>query len=268
MEPSAEEVRRMLQQVDVEGWDGPTGRHLLHLARRAVVGPAVRRCGLRGAAAAQAEASAWAAAWDALRRPSARTAEAPLALARVAAQRAAWAEVRAGRPDAGLVVIPLEVALGVDPQLVAPAPDPGGDGAAGGDGATGREGAVGSGPILGVIRTALIRSGWPRDDLDEAIALLADRVQPGRGGQPRVPWRWVALRLGLPEWQVRRLAVLLLGRGGVPGLIVPVAHRGAAVLEDPAAIDALVCTVRRWMPGPETFLAELADGSGDGRMAS
>lgn len=258
MEPSAEQVRTMLRRIEVEGWEGPSGRRLLEVARTGPVRAAVRRTGLTGPAAAQAEASAWAAAWDALQRPTARVAQRPLALAQVAAQRAAWAELTAARPGEshGVTVVSLEVELASGRELAA-GPQ---RGAAGTPDDPGR--------ALGALQAALVAAGWPGPILREAIELLADHVQGGQPGRARVPWRWVALRLGLPEWRVRRLAVLVLGREQLPGLLALVAGQGADVLDAPAARDAIATTCRQWMPGPEAYLGELASGSGQWRTAS
>ena len=80
-----QDIHARLRQIDESGWDSRAARELLVAVRDCVAQPAVRRSGLRGPAAEQAEASAWAAAWDALRRPSARTAENPMGMAWVAA---------------------------------------------------------------------------------------------------------------------------------------------------------------------------------------
>ena len=77
------------------------GRELLDHVRRAVVVPVVRRSGLRGPAADQAEASGWEAAWDALRRPTARTAENPGGMVWVAVRRAVAAETEFTRMPGG-----------------------------------------------------------------------------------------------------------------------------------------------------------------------
>ena len=92
MDMSAESLREALHRVDVEGWDSAAGRELLDHVRRAVVVPVVRRSGLRGPAADQAEASGWEAAWDALRRPTARTAQNPGGMVWVAVRRAVAGE--------------------------------------------------------------------------------------------------------------------------------------------------------------------------------
>ncbi len=256
MEPDAEEIRRMLHRVEVEGWDSPTGRRLLQLVRQCVARPAIRRSGLSGPAADQAESSAWVAAWDALRRPSARAAQSPFALAQVAARRAVWAEVRAANPGAahGMSVSSLDSALEAGLQLPAVA-------------SPGDDESTTVGRALPAIVDALVAAGWTREVIGEAIALLADSARP-RAARPApatpapaagcVAWRSVALRLGLPEWQVRRLAVLLLGRPGLPGLLEQVRREGVPVLEAPASRDAVRATVRRWMSAPEQSLAELA----------
>jgi hypothetical protein len=258
MEPSAEEVRAMLRRIDVEGWEGPAGRRLLEAARVRVARSAVRRTGLFGAAAAQAEASAWAAAWDALRRPAARVADSPLGMAQVAAQRAAWAEVRLARPGDpyGVQLVSLDAAF-----------ESGDDVAEAGGGAQ-EQVPVDLGPNLGALHAALVSGGWQPDALREALELLADHARPGRGERPRAPWRWVALRLGLPEWRVRRLAVLVLGREGLPGLLAQVHWHGPAVLASAPARDALASTCRQWMPSPESYLTELAAGVPTARAAS
>ena len=62
-----QDIHARLRQIDESGWDSRAARELLVAVRDCVAQPAVRRSGLRGPAAEQAEASAWAAAWDAAR---------------------------------------------------------------------------------------------------------------------------------------------------------------------------------------------------------
>jgi hypothetical protein len=64
---------QLLADIDGEGWNGATGTALLAHVRAAVVRPLVVRLGLRGAAAAQGEATAWEEVWLVLRQPSLRT---------------------------------------------------------------------------------------------------------------------------------------------------------------------------------------------------
>ncbi|MGB7981444.1 MAG: hypothetical protein WCF36_11710, partial [Candidatus Nanopelagicales bacterium] len=97
MDLDPQTVRDALDAVDRQGWDGPAGTALLDHVRAAVVVPVVRRTGLRGAAAEQAAASGWSAAWDALRRPTARRAVNPGGMVWSAVRRAVWAEWEADR---------------------------------------------------------------------------------------------------------------------------------------------------------------------------
>ena len=116
MDLSAPSLRDALCRIDIEGWDGLTGRQLLHDVRRAVVVPVVRGSGLRGPAADQAEATGWAAAWDALRRPTARTALNPGGMIWTAVRRAVAAE--------GAFARDVEVAAAGSPGVGVGAPDP------------------------------------------------------------------------------------------------------------------------------------------------
>src|SRR3954454_2452891 len=68
---------RMLDAIDVEGWDGPTGTALLHYVRERIVRPLAISVGLRGAVASQAEATAWQGLWVELTKPSLRAATSP-----------------------------------------------------------------------------------------------------------------------------------------------------------------------------------------------
>lgn len=60
----SDELRHLLDDIDDEGWDGPTAAGLLTFIRESVARPLAVNAGLRGAAASQAEASAWAAVWE------------------------------------------------------------------------------------------------------------------------------------------------------------------------------------------------------------
>jgi hypothetical protein len=101
---------------------------------------------------------------------------------------------------------------------------------------------------------ALVQAGWARGQVTEAILLLADHAEPPRAGVSGLRWRWVAMRLGLPEWQVRRLAVLLVGRPGVPGVVLRVRETGTGALDHPAVVAALRATTRRWAAGPPALI--------------
>lgn len=247
MELEAEAVHELLDQIACLGWDSPAGGSLLHLVREAVVVPAVRRSGLRGPAADQAVSSAWSAAWDALRRPSARRAGNPGGMVAVAVRRALRVEVATGwNPGSGAawVEAPLSLDRIVDAGgQVAEAPPwmpPG----------------LGAG--LEAIAAVLVGAGWAPGQVREAIMDLAEDCAQGRGGDPVTRWRWVALRLGLPEWQVRRLAVLLVGVDGAPGLLELVHVNGVAVLHDPEVQGAVRATRVAGPDGPRAHLEAAA----------
>ena len=62
----------LLDTVDVEGWNGPAATALLTYLRTDLIRPLAIDVGLRGAAASQAEATAWEAVWLQLCAPSLR----------------------------------------------------------------------------------------------------------------------------------------------------------------------------------------------------
>lgn len=257
MELTPHNVRECLDQIDQLGWESPAGRDLLTEVRATVVLPVVRGTGLRGPAADQAAASGWEAAWDALRRPTARAAANPLGMVWVAVRRAVNAEVfparewrqavaGAERPD---VPWPRHH-VSLDELLAAGwSPGPGR-----GDSELLRSTALDS------IADALVDVGWPRATAEEALLLLADALAPH--GEPAVRWRWVAGRVGVPAWQAKRLGALVLGANGRPGLLAIVREHGPGVLVDPAVHDAVRSTSRRWSAGPETLLATWDSATG------
>ncbi len=263
MDLDPQTVRDALDAIDRQGWDGAAGTELLDHVRAAVVMPVVRRSGLRGAAAQQAASSGWSAAWDALRRPSARSAQNPGGMVWAAVRRAVWAEWEADRgpwsgpagvgptrgPQASPPVggpagrwVSMDQLVAAGWQPVAPTlpatPDPSDE----------------SQRVIPTLVDRLVDAGWDRDQAAEAITLMADRVVGDTGRAPTTPWRWVALRLGLPHWQARRLAAVLLGGDDWPGVLELAARHGPQVLAD-AAVDAALCaTTRQWSDGPRTWL--------------
>jgi hypothetical protein len=299
MDLSAPYLRDALCRIELEGWDGATGRQLLHDVRRAVVVPVVRGSGLRGPAADQAEASGWAAAWDALRRPTARTALNPGGMLWTAVRRAVAAEgafarnvgvgsqapgrpclgqVAAGSPNVGQAaprsadrsdrVAPLRsgdlAANDHEPRLTrGPRPairpgvlsldhlmDQGWQCAAPGTPA------ADSGPVVTAVLDGLVEAGWERQDAADAVAIMADQAVRTRAGSATTRWRWVSLRLGVAEWRARRLAALLLGGDGWPGVLELVVVHGPGAIGDPAVQAALRSTIHRWAAGPAAWLAE------------
>ncbi|HYN57393.1 MAG TPA: hypothetical protein VES03_09365 [Motilibacterales bacterium] len=110
------------------------------------------------------------------------------------------------------------------------------------------------GPVVGAVLNGLVDAGWDRVDAADAIEIMADHAARGRTGSPTTRWRWVSLRLAIPEWQARRLAALLLGGGQWPGVLELAARYGSLVLEDPSVQAALRATTVRWAAGPGEWL--------------
>jgi hypothetical protein len=257
MDLSPQVIHEHLALVDRQGWDSPAGRALLEAVRTTVVVPIVRRTGLRGGAADQAESSGWAAAWDALRRPSARTAHNPAGMVWVAVRRAVWVEVAGARGlerQAPASAVPahaqpashlsLEVARQAGWEPVVPAPDP-----------------VDTtiGPLLHELAHGLVAVGWEPQVLVDLIVGLADQATPtGRGMAPGgrgLRCRVVSQQLGLPQWQVRRIAEVIVGGHGWPAVPALIREHGPAIVGEAAVQLALRSTRRRWMASPGSLLA-------------
>lgn len=247
MELEARWVRERLDGVLVSGWDGDDGRDLLDAVRLAVVVPLVRRRRWVGAAARQAEATGWATAWEVLRRPTARTCENPAGMV--------WVAVRRAIAEEAIVASTLTFALPLD----------GDHGPAAMHLTYQDEHAclvgqdelgplAGLGRSLGPIAAALVRQGWAPGLLGEAITLLADNAFH-RQGRTGARWRWLSLQLGLPEWQARRLAGLIVGAPGSRGLLELVIMHGRVVLADPDAVAAMRATLRQGASPPWHHLA-------------
>ena len=231
MDLTPEGLRGRLELIAEQGWDGPVADHLLTEIRDAVVRPVVRATRLRGPAADQAEASGWSAAWDAIRRPSARTALNPGGMVWSAVQRAVHADVRAAvRVGVPTAILPEQIGWD-EPSL-------------GGAGTR-------MSRLLLPISELLVSAGWPRDEIAEVF------IQLGDAGDGR-SWRRVSKELGLPAWQVRRVAVLVLGGSGQKGLLGLVATDGANVLGHPAAVAGARSTRVRWQCDPTEWLGLLA----------
>jgi hypothetical protein len=259
MELNPQTIREHLAIVDRQGWDSPAGRALLEAVRSAVVQPIVRRSGLRGCAADQAESSGWAAAWDALRRPSALTAANPGGMVWVAVRRAVWAEVAGGRGvDRHVVASPavpaesrtaghlsLEAVRQAGWEPAAHGHDPG---------------AATIGPLLQVLAQGLVAVGWEPEVVVDVIVSLADQARsPGQGGPNGgrgLRCRVVSQQLGLPQWQVRRIAEVVVGGHGWPAVPALIREHGPAVVGEGVVHMALRSTTRRWMASPRSLLAD------------
>jgi hypothetical protein len=88
---SRKELLARLAIIDAEGWDSPAGTDLLRYVLRTVVRSCVRLSGLRGRDAVEAEATAWAAAWESLAGDYLRHTEAPTAASPLPrASRGSW----------------------------------------------------------------------------------------------------------------------------------------------------------------------------------
>ena len=257
----------ILGDIDRAGWNCPVADELLTYVRATVVRPNVAATGLTGAAAEQAEATAWEATWEALARPSLRSARSPWGVLWATARRAAFGELVAGtyctdvwtgwrlaRPDSedgvagdqlagGSGVFrhhpPVSLAdladrgieLPAHPQLSGPA----------------------SSTLLSAVVRALVDAGWSEGPAE----LIVDAVSGGAEDDSRTRsgargWRHLAQAFDMPPWQVRRVTIVMLGAPGWPGLVERLATDGQRVLADPGLLAALRSTVVAWSPSPAT----------------
>ena len=245
------QLRRTLARIDEQGWDGPMGRNLLEFIRQDMIRPMIVAMGLRGTAAGEAEATGWAAAWEALSNPRLVEAELPWSLVHAAARHALLGELLAARYATGVhrawrirdAVRGSEFDPRVMPvddltELLEAPEDPG-------DRARGLLGAV-----LGLIRDRLVQLGWTAATVDVVIdAVLDARLTVGPGGAC-AGWRPLAAELGVAPWRVRRLAVALLGGPQWPGMIARVVREGAAALDSRTGRAALEATIHRGWRSP------------------
>jgi hypothetical protein len=240
MDLTAASLHHHLDLIATDGWESAAGSMLLHAVRRDIVRPLVRGSGLRGPAADQAESTGWAAAWDALRRPSARRAGNPAGMAWVAARRAIWAEVGVPPPRAGH----LDAA---DHGLGATEPPPPGTG----------DVEESLGPRLDRVLALCVESGWDPEVVRELGWAISEHAAHSAPGVPTVRWRLVARSAGAPQWQARRLAALLVGGPAVPGVLALMVERGTQVLADESVRAAVAATTSPHAAAPEAFLASL-----------
>ncbi|MCL3862052.1 hypothetical protein [Actinotalea sp. K2] len=246
-----DQLRRTLVRIEAEGWDGPTGRGLLEFVRQDMIRRMVVGLGLRGTAAYEAEATGWAAAWEALNAPRLAEAELPWSLVHAAARRAVLGELLAARYATGVrrawEIRNATRGSGCDPRVV-PVDDLTGitEGReATADGASGLLDAA-----LSLLRDRLVELGWDDLALDAVVdALLDARLTVGSGGAC-TGWRPLSADIGVAPWRVRRLAVALLGGPQWPGMIARVVREGAGVLESRTGRAALESTVRRRWRSP------------------
>ncbi len=240
MDLSAQSLHRQLDLIADQGWDGPVAAQLLRELRTHVVRPVVRAARLHGPAADQAESTAWAAAWEAIRRPSARSAENPGGMVWMAVRRSVVTEVQ----HSIRIGTPVGDALTLDHVNPPVAGTPVWD-----DRWHDPRSTVATHHLRLVI-DLLVTVGWERPVIEDVIALLADAGPDGPG------WRTVARRLGLPAWQVRRVALLVV-TGPTTTLLELVVRHGAAAVGHPAAGWAARSTLLQWQSGPEQSLEQL-----------
>ncbi len=262
-----------LDRIAVEGWNSSTGDVVLAYARREVVRPAVRSAALSGSAAEAAEASGWSAAWEALTNPSIRSAASPWGFVTTAVRRAVIGERmaeryrtatrtayrveqfraeggrRSRRPGEWRSVID-DAALARPLSLTALVE-------AGYDRLVTDQLPSEADPTMDLLAAVLVRGGWPPAAARETVEHVAEHGLRNRPDEAEVPgWRSLAIALGVPGWQARRLTVLLLGAPGWPGLVERLATGGPSALRGPAVDIALRAT---W---DAAYAHAVADGPG------
>ncbi len=253
---------RMLDAIEGEGWDGPTGTRLLTYLRERVVRPLAISVGLRGAAASQAEATAWQGVWVELSRPSIRHVTSPWGVIRQVARRQLLGEIVATRfgtnewrawklnADARNGLISPAVSLD---SLLEAGWEPEDDEWMTVDSADSK--------VVLTARRALVAIGW--SDCDARRIVDAVLTAPPSDGDARTQfpgWRTMASDLQIPPWQARRLTVALRGTDDWPGLLARIAAEGESAVETPAMRTALLTTRRRSDRSP-MLAAQRAEGA-------
>ena len=246
-----------LDRIAVQGWDGPTGRRLLTAVRGGLARPLAVGAGLRGAAASQAEASAWQAAWEVLAFTDLRTIDEPWGVVWAAARRAvtgeivgaayatdlrrSWRLLLAGvRPLVGLEVF---IEQGLD--AISDAEGVG-------------ELTVVEACVAAV--AALCEAGWSRCMAQRIITAVADLPDPGDHPEvTSIGWRTMAVELGLPPWQARRLCVTLLGTASWAGLLGRLILLGPSAARSTPMRAALRSTRVRRLRAPVLAAARAGD---------
>jgi hypothetical protein len=257
---SAPQLLAALDRIAVEGWNSSTGDVVLAYARREVVRPAIRSAGLSGSAAEAAEASGWSAAWEALSSANIRSADSPWGFVATAVRRAvlgermgeryrtstrtAWrveqfrgtARTESRRPgewrsvaQEAALARPLSLTALVEAGFDQPVTD---------------HRPSEADPTIDLLAGVLTRGGWSPAAARETVLHVAEHGVRNRPDEAEVPgWRSLALSLGVPGWQARRLTVLLLGAPGWPGLVERLVTGGPAALRG-SAVDLAVRATR------------------------
>lgn len=235
---------RVLAIIDFDGWESPAGTALLEYVRTQLVRPLAIDLGVRGAAASQAEATAWEAVWVAMTKPSLRSAGSPWGVLWQVARRAVLGEVvaaqfatneRRARTLAAAVrtgelsaPIALEVIMAEGHEPVSADSGPVGE-------VVWRE-------LLASADRALVDVGWPADEAARIVdAVLCMPTTPD-SRCTIVGWRLLAVDLGVAPWQARRLALALRGTGSAPGVLPLLVTDGESALCDERVRNALLAT--------------------------
>ena len=251
---SRDELLARLDVVDVEGWDSPAGTDLLRYVRRNVVRSCVRFSGLRGRDAADAEATAWAAAWESLSSDYLRQTEAPMNVLWAVIRRAVATEVLATRwltNDRECWRLSPQPAEGYRPERAEHAEPPVSLDRLLLSGHDRRVDHEESTPLLDRVVDELVLAGWSRTTADLTVkAIAANARTDGYRFGMSAGWRRLAPALDLPAWRVRRVTLLVVGAPGWPGLVERLTVAGEVALDEPDVRQAIRATVssRRRLP--------------------
>jgi len=251
-----------LSIIDTEGWDGPAGTRLLQYLRTELARPLTIHLGLRGAAASQAEATAWEAVWLEATNPSLRTAQSPWGVLWRTARRAVLGEVVATRfassPRHGWILAaaarrgeehpPISLEALVAEGWETPSNNLDADVA------------MILADVFAEASEALVQVGWDAGAAERIVTALADLEPPRDPRSVAVGWRSLATALDLPPWQARRLTIALRGTTQWQGVLPRLMVHGQAALGDPDIRSALAATRyrshRSILPaGPQTAAA-------------
>jgi hypothetical protein len=249
--PNKQGLLDALAVIDAEGWDGPTAAALLLHIRGEIIRPLAVDVGLRGAAASQAEATAWEAVWLLLCEPNVRLARSPWGIVWQTARRALLGEIlatrwgteprRAWEREAKARVgiwgwpVSLDVLLehGHEPAVEPWPPSL-------------PESRVSV--ALDCAEAALVAAGWQAKTASKIVAEIAVMEEGLSHGATVVGWRPLATRLGLPPWQARRLTFALRGSVDGQGLLARLIADGPGAADDPDVLAALASTRVRVVP--------------------
>lgn len=256
-------LRVALEQIDADGWESQAGRTLLTQVRVQLVRPIVARSGLTGQEAAQAEATGWAEAWESLSSPYLRTTARPWNVLWTTVRRAVRTEVLSARLVTGgrrawemaahetgaarrgestpwaehHMRPPLSLDLMAQSNQAPPAAPE----------------TRHLGETLDAVVDVMVAEGWPLQTAWQAVGAIAVNARrDGEGVRGVGGWRQIAQGLGLPQWQVRRLAMILVGAPGWPGVVECVRENGMDVLQWPSTRLAIRTTLNRELLTPSS----------------